>query len=44
MPWNRFSPSSIVLSNDDALLLAAWLVACADPGGSKFLPLLASIK
>lgn len=33
-----------VLSHDDALLLAAWLVATLDPDGGKFLRLLASIK
>jgi hypothetical protein len=37
-------PTKAKISADDALLLAAWIVACADPDGSKFLRLLASLK
>jgi len=32
------------MSPDDAMNLAAWLVALADPGGDKFAALLKTIK
>lgn len=34
----------VAMSREDALLLAAWLVTCADPSGNKFIKLLASIE
>lgn len=37
-------PPTGELSHDDALNLAAWLVAVADPGGERFAEVLAAVE